>query len=277
VIEAWRGHRVDGFAVGFLGLLLALFLLAAPTKALADPTFSVMNAPEGVYWRSEPNWSAAERVSGFGVYNGTIIEVHCYQSGTAVEGSSDTMWEYATDVGGSGYGSGWVDEHFINDNQPLDQPSPGVGPCGGAAAVSAPPAAPASTASPPPAPAGPKPTCYGDYCSGKNPAKTNCAPGAKVIASVPKTADDDTALELLWSATCQTKWARMIVPAGWWSLATLAAEQNTGYTQETGVGGHYGTRTEVVTPMIYSPKKCVKAIYVPGIGYSWNAIETACR
>src|SRR5450759_5355797 len=89
-----------------LGLLL-------PVSALADPRYEVMNAPEGVYWRSEPNWAAAERISGFGVYNGTIIEVHCYQSGTTVEGSADTMWEQATDVGGRGYGSGWVNEHFI--------------------------------------------------------------------------------------------------------------------------------------------------------------------
>lgn len=88
-----------------------------------------MNAPEGVYWRSEPNWAAAERITGFGVYNGTTIEVHCYQSGTAVEGSADTMWEQATDVAGSGYGSGWLNEHFINDGQPINQPSPGVPSC----------------------------------------------------------------------------------------------------------------------------------------------------
>ncbi|HEV3321378.1 MAG TPA: hypothetical protein VG147_04205 [Solirubrobacteraceae bacterium] len=109
-------------------MIATLFGLAAAT-ASADPRYEVMNAPEGVYWRSEPNWAAAERISGFGVYNGTIIEVHCYQSGTAVEGSADTMWEQATDVGGSGYGSGWVDEHFINDGQPIDAPSPGVPPC----------------------------------------------------------------------------------------------------------------------------------------------------
>jgi hypothetical protein len=119
-----------------LGLLL-------PVSALADPRYEVMNAPEGVYWRSEPNWAAAERVSGFGVYNGTIIEVHCYQSGTAVEGSADTMWEQATDVGGRGYGSGWVNEHFINDGQPINQPSPGVGPCN--------PPPPHEEAPPPPA------------------------------------------------------------------------------------------------------------------------------
>jgi hypothetical protein len=138
-------HRVIGRTLGslVLGLLvLVSVLLAVSATAQADPRYSVMNAPEGVYWRSEPNWAAAERIAGFGVYNGTIIEVHCYQSGTTVEGSSDTMWEQATDVGGSGYGSGWLNEHFINDGQPINQPSPGVPPCG------------AAPAPPPPSPTG---------------------------------------------------------------------------------------------------------------------------
>jgi hypothetical protein len=115
-----------------------------PSSALADPTYGVMNAPEGVYWRSEPNWAAAERTTGFGVYNGTTIEVHCYQSGTTVEGSADTMWEQATDVGGSGYGSGWLNEHFINDGQPINQPSPGVPPCNAPPPPPPPPPPPSS-------------------------------------------------------------------------------------------------------------------------------------
>ena len=119
-----RGRRT--IVAALVGLAVALI---AASAAAADPTYSVMNAEGGIYWRSEPNWEAAERISGFGVYNGTIIAVHCYQSGTAVEGSADTMWEQATDVGGRGYGSGWVNEHFINDGQPIDQPSPGVPPC----------------------------------------------------------------------------------------------------------------------------------------------------
>jgi Putative amidase domain len=113
----------------FVATFAAALGLALPVSALADPSYEVMNAPEGVFWRSEPNWAAAERVVGFGVYNGTVIEVHCYQSGTVVEGSADTMWEQATDIGGRGYGSGWVNEHFINDHQPINQPSPGVPPC----------------------------------------------------------------------------------------------------------------------------------------------------
>jgi hypothetical protein len=124
--------------------LVALLALDIVSTAAADPSYEVMNAPEGVYWRSEPNWAAAERITGFGVYDGTIVEVHCYQSGTAVEGSADTMWEQASDVGGRGYGAGWLNEHFINDGQPINQSSPGVPPCN-----AAPPPAPP----PPPTPA----------------------------------------------------------------------------------------------------------------------------
>jgi hypothetical protein len=133
------------FGPAFATLAVLLGLAASwPSAAAADPTYGVMNAPEGVYWRSEPNWAAAVRVTGFGVYNGTVVEVHCYQSGTSVEGSADTMWEQATDVGGPGYGSGWLNEHFINDGQPINEHSPGVPPCG-------------STPAPPPSPPAPAP------------------------------------------------------------------------------------------------------------------------
>jgi hypothetical protein len=121
-------HHVRSKRMIVLVLIVILSAMAASTAA-ADPTYTVMNAEGGIYWRSEPNWNAAEAISGFGVYNGTTIAVHCYQSGTSVPGSADTMWEQATDVAGPGYGSGWLNEHFINDGQPINQPSPGVGPC----------------------------------------------------------------------------------------------------------------------------------------------------
>lgn len=108
-------------------LMCGVFMAPA---ALAGPTFSVMNAEGGIYWRSAPDWNTAVRVTGFGVYNGEIIEPHCYEAGAGnVPGSADYMWEYASDVTGPGYGTGWVNEHFINDGQPINQPSPGVPPC----------------------------------------------------------------------------------------------------------------------------------------------------
>ena len=107
-----------------------LFGLAASTAA-ADPRYEVMNAPEGVYWRSEPNWAAAERVSGFGVYNGTIIEVHCCRAARRSKRSADTMWEQANDVGKRTrlWRRLGVNEQY-RDGQPINQSGrPGVGPC----------------------------------------------------------------------------------------------------------------------------------------------------
>jgi hypothetical protein len=116
-------------------------LQAAP--AIADPTYGVMNAAGGIYWRSAPDWNTPEAAAGNGFYPDTIVSVHCYQAGAGnVPGSADYMWEQASVAAGSGHGSGWINEHFINDGQPINQPSPGVPPCGSAPAL------------PPPTPAG---------------------------------------------------------------------------------------------------------------------------
>jgi hypothetical protein len=114
-----------------LGVLTAVASVVAVTAspASADPTFQAMNAAGGIYWRSAPDWSTAIAQPGNGVYDDTTIAVHCHAGGTAVPGSGNTMWEQATVVGGSGHGSGWINEHFINDGTAIDQPSPGVPPC----------------------------------------------------------------------------------------------------------------------------------------------------
>ena len=105
-----------------------------------------MNASGGIYWRSAPDWNTAEAVAGNGFYPNTLIAVRCYQSGAGnVPGSADTMWEQATDVGGQGTGSGWINEHFINDGSAINQPSPGVPPCGQQTSTPPPVAGPPTT------------------------------------------------------------------------------------------------------------------------------------
>lgn len=75
-----------------------------------------MNASGGIYWRSAPDWNTAEATAGNGFYSGTVIAVHCCQSGSGnVPGSTDSMWEQASWVSGPGTGNGWINEHFIND------------------------------------------------------------------------------------------------------------------------------------------------------------------
>jgi len=108
-------------------------VLFLPSAAAADPTFGVMNASGGIYWRSGPDWNTAVAVAGNGFYPGTVIAVSCYQAGAGnVPGSTDTMWEKASWVSGPGTGSGWINEHFINDGAAINQPSPGVPACGAA-------------------------------------------------------------------------------------------------------------------------------------------------
>lgn len=100
------------------------------TASLPPGEFEVMNAVGGIYWRSAPDWNTSEASPGNGFYPGTIIRVSCYQAGAAdVPGSADDMWEQGTWVSGPGSGSGWINEHFINDGAPINQPSPGVSAC----------------------------------------------------------------------------------------------------------------------------------------------------
>lgn len=102
-----------------------------PTPArLPAGEFYVQNADGGIYWRSAPDWNAAEATPGNGFYPGTVIRPICYEIGAAdVPGSADAMWEQASWVSGPGGGSGWVNEHFIADGQAINQPSPGVPAC----------------------------------------------------------------------------------------------------------------------------------------------------
>jgi hypothetical protein len=150
-----RGRRY-----GLLFICTVALLATGTSIAAADPTFGVMNAAGGIYWRSAPDWNTPVAIAGNGFYPNSIIAVHCYQAGAGnVPGSTDYMWEQATVVGGSGSGSGWVNEHFINDGAPINQPSPGVPPCG----ASTPPPAPTPAPTPTPAPPSATPLASGQF------------------------------------------------------------------------------------------------------------------
>lgn len=121
-----------------------------------------------------------------------------------------------------------------------------------------------STASPAHADVG----CWGDYCSGMDPQATGCSADAITVAFV----DIEAArLELRWSPTCKTNWARyQQYPRGWYlgsAPVELRAVQDTGYTQrlDYGVNGVEDGST-TWTPMIYSPVRWVHAELVVQCG-----------
>lgn len=103
-------------------------------------------------------------------------------------------------------------------------------------------------------------SCYGDYCSGKDPMATGCGSDGRTVASVDITG---ARIELRWSNRCKTNWARYIqYPRGWYFgnvPLELRAVQAGGYTQRRSYGNE-GTGTGTTwTPMIYSPRKLVRA------------------
>jgi hypothetical protein len=238
--------------------VLVVVALSGPlgSSAKADPVFQVMNAEGGIYWRSAPNWGTPIVEPDSGVFEDTTIAVQCYQSGTSVPESSDTMWEQASIVTGPGRGSGWINEHFINDGQPLDEPSPGVPPCSGESGQG---------------PVAAKVSCYGDYCSGKDPRQTGCSADAETLAAQELSG---ARLELRWSPRCKTEWARWIqYPVGLKSdlPIKLSAVQDTGYTQSVGYGINGEPENQAAsstsdgittswTSMIYSPVHLVRAV-----------------
>jgi hypothetical protein len=166
------------------------------------------------------------------------------------------MWVQASWASGPGHGGGWINEHFVNDGAPINQAAPGVPRCGTGGGSGH---------------AGSGVSCYGDYCSGRDPRKTGCSADAKTLASKDLSG---ARLELRWSPTCKTDWARWIqYPVGFKSdLPTeLAAIQDTGYTQNVSydingvttnpsASATSGGTTTSWTLMIYSPVHLVRAV-----------------
>ena len=110
--------------------------------------------------------------------------------------------------------------------------------------------------------------CWGDWCSGTDPQATGCAADAYTVASAFHSGTGFL-VELRWSPTCKTNWARVNTRNPGW----VKAVQSTGYTQ-------WGTLTTSNSPyswsrQIYSPYKCVSASGY--LGWGGPTLPTACR
>lgn len=114
-------------------------------------------------------------------------------------------------------------------------------------------------------------TCYGDYCSGKDPQSSGCAADAFTVTSW---GNSTFMLETRWSPTCKTNWGRITLYdtgiIGCTPSGTLKAVQDTGYTQSTTISLPCSTPTVTQwTPMIYSPVHHVRTQFVtPSATYS---------
>lgn len=90
--------------------------------------------------------------------------------------------------------------------------------------------------------AGTQAGCYGDYCSGKDPEAMGCSADAYTVTSAWT---GSFTVELRWSPSCKTNWARIGAGYG----GSLWVVQTTGYKQSSsGSNGSFRW-----TAMIYSP------------------------
>jgi len=99
----------------------------------------------------------------------------------------------------------------------------------------------------------PSVSCYGDYCSGLDPQTSGCSADGKTVAYMYDGVSGVT-LELRWSPTCQTNWARVNTTSPAW---IKAVQKDTGYTQWGTIGMYSSPYTW--SRQIYSPSKCVYA------------------
>jgi hypothetical protein len=109
-------------------------------------------------------------------------------------------------------------------------------------------------------------SCAGNSCTGRDPVSSGCSAGAVTVAHVQLPAVSQR-LELRWSPSCQTNWARMVYdPDPAWLHAFQP--QSLYVAQKSGSDG-----TNSWTAMIYSPNYCVNATVETRI---WGWYQTAC-
>jgi len=112
-------------------------------------------------------------------------------------------------------------------------------------------------------------TCWGDWCSGQDPQATGCANDGVTVAhaNIPGTT---ARVELRWSPSCKTKWAR--VPSSWgksYPGNLRVVQRSTGYSQVRVVASNASYSW---TRQIYSPTRCVYAAWIGPPG----SVGTAC-
>jgi len=124
-------------------------------------------------------------------------------------------------------------------------------------------------------------TCYGDYCSNKDPQATGCSVGAWTQTAVDVYAKTDFGapnyagrLELRTSTTCGSiQWARFTPVYGGFNYDIGAEQPETGYVTDTQHGNEWQSAW---SNQIYSPQKCVRARIITHTWISHMYFYTPC-
>ena len=244
------------FVLAALGLAQSAFAISAPIQIAGTDN-------EGVLIHSEANEPSIHL--GW-MPEGASPEYNCFTHGEMV--GTVSVWFSVTYSGITGFYPSFYDNSSYASDAELTEKY-GIKACGPMPSSSSSP-----STSPPASSSHPStPSCYGDYCSGKDPMASRCASGSKTLAAKELSG---ARLELRWSSKCKTEWARWIqYPEGLKSdlPVALSAVQDTGYRQtanydvngdpeNSSASSTSGGITTSWTPMIYSPVHLVRAVAI---------------
>jgi hypothetical protein len=113
-------------------------------------------------------------------------------------------------------------------------------------------------------------TCSGNSCTGQDPIATGCANDAVTVASIKLPYVVQT-LDLRWSPSCKTNWARMQYDAYPTWLRAIQPNRGDGLPRVVQISGRSNGNSW--SAMIYSPTLCVYADVQTSI---WGRYDTAC-
>jgi hypothetical protein len=220
-----------------LAVMAVIALSSQPADAGAAQFHVAYTGGEGISERLSPT---AAPGAGWGAPEGALLDVQCQVIGEPVGPGNDLYFRVVYD-GRTFYAPDTFTDSPHLAGQP---PIAGIPMCG------------ASPAAPGPLTVG----CFGDYCSGQSPQQTGCSRDAVTTRSQDLIG---ARLELRWSPTCKTNWARYIQYERGWYLGNvpleLRAVQDTGYTQRLSYGVNGTPTGTTFSPMIYSPVRLVRA------------------
>jgi hypothetical protein len=116
-------------------VIVLLMPVSTHAKTIDKPTYPVVNAPIGVYFRNSPQAADTDRVPGHGVYDGNIIQLQCFAFGDTMDDPNNSLWYYAVNLTHSSVPStgasneGFLNAFYINDGLAADQVEPSVPRC----------------------------------------------------------------------------------------------------------------------------------------------------
>lgn len=127
-------RAVLALIVSLLTAFTSSAILLAPANAWSGPTYQVMNADGGIFFRNSPHWDDHPTLVGYGVYPGETVQASCWLWGEGVGPYNNHIWYDVLNLTrptvSSRSDDGWLNTHFIQDGMTADHPNPTVPQCG---------------------------------------------------------------------------------------------------------------------------------------------------